>query len=481
MDSSLPEIIKNINETEELFKGFQDTEDPFGDYYYLPEHFNSSEFEFTPLCGLDVSRPNNLAAIILSTITSIVGIILNSGAIFLMTVLKEYKKSTQFWLFLQLLISNLIFLFFLFLQTINELNKRWIMGSVLCKLGEASMFSSHNAGVIFLLTCNIWEIVSRFTCKLPSIVERWNQNEIVEIAKKVLIFVCIWTPCALINLPLYKYNNLNDCDQCVLGFPFEAKELCPMLGLDISSCEDMMEFVDTIGSEEDDEPYVESESGDFYEFPVIDPKFDQILNLTSLEELTACKYEEPGSFFVWLLASFTLFYASPIPIMVFMGCFWIYDIIQRTQKGKNNAKNKNLTTPIILALNVTFFLCWTPWNVIHMKKAYGGIEGRNGKECSSLISYARFSALVYNVVAPVIYVSLTGKFRRRLVTSVTTSANFFSRLLNKKEKDWPEFNEITTTSVNDEEQGHENNKTEIAGQNKDMTLARKSPPQDTSV
>lgn len=416
-ESKMPDLYKDLKDIEAMGEYF--------DYEYPNSTNFFDEFE---LCH--INQPSNEVAQAFTTVLSIIGIFANCTVLFVMIALKEYKQSGVHWLIQQFMSANVVLLVGVLLHLINEHHNEWIMGHTMCKIDEAMIFISRSVGVVFLMLANIVSIasLSGLTKKLM-IAFPLKPQKFFWILKYLLVLALVVVPCIVVNLPLYTYKNLNSCNRCLLEFPITAPELCPMLGLNSTACKHIMDFI-MIGFGNITEYSAESEP---YEYSgEIDTKeFDKLLegNMSKMAEMAACKYEEPRSFYAWLFTTFAMFYALPLAILVIFGITWLCKMGSKDTYSEVNV----LPVHIIFSLNMMFVICWTPWNAIHMKKAYGGL-GCNGWRCVSMILYSRLAALVFNSLSPIIYASITRDFRLRLTKAFDMSTSFcYQHLLSYRE------------------------------------------------
>lgn len=395
------------------------------DYYYYENYTNDIALDDLEMCH--VKYHVNEVAQALTTTFSLPGIFANLIVVFVILVRKEYSISGTHWLTLQILLMNMLFLLFAFLQKINHHHESWIMGKWMCKIDVALQMSSSAAVKMFLAVANIIGISSL------SGLTRWlstkcslKARKCYEPVKWLLAFTFVIAPCVVMNLPLYLYSRVNSCQRCIVEFPISATEICELIGLNATSCTDVIDLLSTGKNVTANyfEEYDYELSGDEYNFTMGLKIIDE--NMTNIAKMKACTYEEPTSFYAWLVSSFAVFYVFPVVIVAFFGfvCFW-----ETTKPKTSKRESKVPVLRFLLVLDIFFVICWTPWHVVHLKKAYGGL-GSSGSECASMVNYSAFVSVLFHAFAPIVYAFMTGNFSSRLSKALNATTSFCYQLLS---------------------------------------------------
>lgn len=95
------------------------------------------------------------AKVTFSILICIIGLVGNSMTMFVIVILREYKKSVTHWYVLQLAIADTIFLLTLPFKANEDLNDQWIYPVWMCKAKESILFLNYYASILFLMIMSV--------------------------------------------------------------------------------------------------------------------------------------------------------------------------------------------------------------------------------------------------------------------------------------------------------------------------------------
>jgi len=169
------------------------------------------------------------AKVIFSIIICCIGLVGNFLTIFVIVVLKEYKKSVTHWYVLQLALADTIFLITLPFKSSEDINNVWLFPNWMCKAKESILFINYYASVLFLMIMSIDRYIAvchSFSEKLQKFRRQWAASCITVVTWVIAILLC--TPIAMYST---KTGMQPNC-KCRYELEFAPKQLpshCPAI------------------------------------------------------------------------------------------------------------------------------------------------------------------------------------------------------------------------------------------------------------
>ncbi|XP_076816326.1 uncharacterized protein LOC143462164 isoform X2 [Clavelina lepadiformis] len=158
--------------------------------------------------------------VVFSVIISVLGILGNLVVIFVIQVLKEYKKSVTHWYVLQLAIADTVFLLTLPFKISEDLHEGWIYPEWMCKAKETLLFVNYNASILFLMIMSIDRYIA--VChSFSKVVKKLRRHRIA-----VIITVITWLVAISFSLPVIIYSTITgNHPNCVCSYELPAPPL----------------------------------------------------------------------------------------------------------------------------------------------------------------------------------------------------------------------------------------------------------------
>uniref|UniRef100_H2YCB6 G-protein coupled receptors family 1 profile domain-containing protein n=1 Tax=Ciona savignyi TaxID=51511 RepID=H2YCB6_CIOSA len=140
------------------------------------------------------------AKVVFSGIICAVGLIGNLMVIFVILVLREYKKSVTHWYVLQLAIADSLFLLTLPFKMVEDIHGNWIYSEWMCKGKETLLFLNYYASILFLVVMSIDRYIA--VCHTFST----SLQKLRRPAVSVLITAVTWLIALLMCIPIMLYS-----------------------------------------------------------------------------------------------------------------------------------------------------------------------------------------------------------------------------------------------------------------------------------
>uniref|UniRef100_H2YCB5 G-protein coupled receptors family 1 profile domain-containing protein n=1 Tax=Ciona savignyi TaxID=51511 RepID=H2YCB5_CIOSA len=151
------------------------------------------------------------AKVVFSGIICAVGLIGNLMVIFVILVLREYKKSVTHWYVLQLAIADSLFLLTLPFKMVEDIHGNWIYSEWMCKGKETLLFLNYYASILFLVVMSIDRYIA--VCHTFST----SLQKLRRPAVSVLITAVTWLIALLMCIPIMLYSfKVGQKGSCIL-------------------------------------------------------------------------------------------------------------------------------------------------------------------------------------------------------------------------------------------------------------------------
>nr|CAB3262630.1 uncharacterized protein LOC100181055 [Phallusia mammillata] len=161
----------------------------------------------------------NWPKVIFSILICIIGLIGNTVVIFVIVVLREYRKSVTHWYVLQLAVADSLFLLTLPFKTTEDLNKRWIYPEWMCQAKETLLFLNYYASIMFLMIMSIDRYVA--VCHTFSD----GLQKLRKPLAAVSITTAAWIICLCLCIPVMLYSaTVGTHPYCSCSYVFPSPE-----------------------------------------------------------------------------------------------------------------------------------------------------------------------------------------------------------------------------------------------------------------
>jgi len=417
----------------------------------------------------------NFGKVSISITVCIIGVIANLVSIFVIVVLKEYKKSVLHMYVLQLAFADILFLLTIPFKVSEDFHGLWPFGNWLCSVKETILFLNYNASVFFLVIMSIDRYIA--VCQpFNKILGKWRKT------KPAILTICLtWIVSLLICLPVMQNTQVvGTKPECFCQFDFKkedfelinvCKEIGYTLQAEVATCFEHSKKAQDEGRIcSDSYPDYYEELGDYYNYYEIETNrknktnsstvIDLAKNMTSTSNnLTFFDEEEsyysgkgkdetdpsvdysPGSgsatenskddllynqsinchyrnsplrWHKFLYTNFIVLYIFPVLAMIAT-----YGMIIKKVKfsggvsGSRQAKVRNKVTLMSALLVSTFIICWLPFHIIHLTKIKG-LPYMQGSSCENLTIFSSLLAYINSVLNPICYSFLGTNFGKKI-------------------------------------------------------------------
>jgi len=457
-----------------------------GEYYYTSDYYYDYNETYEPNYGnssnLDSHESTtdhivDWAKVVFSIMICFIGLIGNFLTLFVIVVLKEYKKSVTHWYVLQLAIADTIFLLTLPFKSSEDIQNSWLFPNWMCKAKESILFINYYASVLFLMIMSIDRYIAvchSFSEKLQKFRRQWAASCITVVTWVVAIVLC--TPIAMYSTKTgiqpnckcqYEFEiapkNSNWTDKCpdvvnILKGMFKGNDAVLM-----SSCLELAtefnnrfhensfcrnekedgELVDrlfAIGKDLDTKGNTNVTTNISYSstaFPGIEYTGTTIMNdqnydVTGEKVLfEVCDYS--GANAAWKIIiyfNFFIMFLFPISVMVLSYGLIIKKLRKTQVKSANNLrkntdksqkkkstksdKDRKRVTMMCATLVISFFLCWVLFHSQHLAKLIGiRVKYGNTRYCETLGLIGTLLGYLNSALNPYLYSFLGTNFSRR--------------------------------------------------------------------
>jgi len=409
-------------------------------------------------------QPNiNYAKVVATVVICVLGVFANLLSMFVIVVLKEYKKAVLYLYVLQLAIADMFFLLIIPFKASQDLHKKWPFSQSVCVGVETMQFLNYNASVLFFVVMS----VDRYIAVCHPFSNTLNKFRTMKSAG--IIIFCVWSASILFCIPIIQNavvkgeephclcgngfeiaKNVNDeqnfCNTldnkvyelCIEKVTNHDKQLCKKRGF-------IDELILEFHGNSTDENY------DYYEYY---ENYHEILsNNTEVNYQTENPYKETSIPFMsasqcnyfgqnkqwsnFLIGNFVLLYILPVAVMSIAYGLIIKQVKFSKSSDKSNEKSlkiRNKVTYMSLSLVTAFIICWMPVNVLHMAKIKGiNLSAEKGHICTQLSQFASIMAYLNSLFNPLFYSFFGTDFRKRFSRAKRTVKRSIS-LTNEKQK-----------------------------------------------
>jgi len=382
-----------------------------------------------------------------SILICILGLFGNSLTIFVIFILKEYKKSVTHWYVLQLAVADTVFLLTLPFKANEDLNNEWVYPNWMCKAKECILFINYYASILFLMIMSIDRYIAvchSFSEKLQKFRRQWAASCITVVTWVIAILLC--TPIAMYSTKTGTQPN------CKCQYEFELTpettnytELCIVSSLQGNELEGCIKDASKIPVEsghcrnnyesqfltitktdyENDSYYVENSSAYYDNY-----EYSENVSLMSEEEPVVCDYSGTTAIFKSILYfNFFIMFLVPLIVMV-LSYGLIIAKLHKTQvrttlkpekscsekrRKTKSAKDRRRVTFMCATLVVSFTLCWVLFHATHIAKIVGITVpgGHDSTYCYTLGAIGGLLGYLNSALNPYLYSFLGTNFSRR--------------------------------------------------------------------
>uniref|UniRef100_F6T1G9 G-protein coupled receptors family 1 profile domain-containing protein n=1 Tax=Ciona intestinalis TaxID=7719 RepID=F6T1G9_CIOIN len=302
---------------------------------------------------------NTDAKVAFSGVICAVGLVGNFLVMFVVLVLREFRKSVTHWYVLQLAIADSLFLISLPFKMIEDINGYWMYPEWMCKGKETLLFLNYYTSVSFLMIMSIDRYIA--VCHpFSDTLQRLRKPK-----SAIIITVTTWVAGLLICIPVMLYS-----------FKVGIQPNC--------RCTDTF----TDGTPESCHYHTRA-----YGFKVFNIFNFVVMFILPLAVMGACY-----GLIIFRLTSGPLKDKS--------------ESRSGTNKSSKSEKDRRRVTIMCLCLVGCFFVCWLPFHAVHIAKIVG-ISGQTDALCRILPVVASLLAYSNSALNPYLYSFLGGNFAQR--------------------------------------------------------------------
>nr|XP_039273972.1 neuropeptides B/W receptor type 2-like [Styela clava] len=414
--------------------------------YHEPEDFDISTL-FTRDYPVNEDNPSGTATAAVMGFISAGGLICNLVVIVVICVLKDYKKTTH-WYVLNLAVADGMFLILLPLHLVQSLWNKWMFGYPLCVMYQGAFFVNYYAGVLFLAVMSF----DRYIAVAHPVSVKWRT-----IRSRIGSFVmtaAVWIAAIGAATPLMMKTTLEGiCDfnfdtldpRCVEN-NIPVRECKIWLTLEnspanISGDKSFEEFFDTHYKDGFELDYESFESGTNLPYDFVSPEA-----LNKLEDFS-CSHSDNAYYRAWIYGNFVLAFVVPLSVMgaCYSAILWrvrhpkirssrnkIVASMRRkhftsgSDKRPSTHLDKNTRiTVLVVSLVASFVVCWLPFHAMVLAKIRGINMPPGG--CDKLQTAVLLIAYFNSLLNPMLYTFLGVNFYKRLKTAGSQILSFSRR------------------------------------------------------
>lgn len=376
-----------------------------------------------------------------------IGTVGNLLVIFVILILREYKKAPTHWYILQLAIADAVFLLTIPFKITEDVHHEWIYSGTMCKMKEAILFLNYYSSILFLMVMSIDRYIAVCHALSPRL-EKLRTNRAA-----YLITLVVWLTSLALCGPIIAYSDKMGYEpncKCQYRFPMPSPPEDYSISGDGSGDTELklcIAAADEIpfDSYYDDYSGFDNSSGDYAllttETTKLSPQPEEEYNV-------GCSYAGAGLGWKWfILFNFVVMFAIPLAVMT--ACYAmivlrlkrtrirsesytreeaalssvsqsIRGIFRRRKRLSSAAsvraeRNRTRVNFMCGALVVTFTVCWLPYHTIHLAKMRG-IPG-SAEMCFNISAVAAVLAYLNSALNPYLYNFVGTRFGKRLRTA----------------------------------------------------------------
>lgn len=154
------------------------------------------------------------------------------------------------------------------------------------------------------------------------------------------------------------------------------------------------------------------------------PQFIVYQEVPVASEKMECKTAFPSSQHQWFFYSFRFVLGFVLPFLVIAVCHW--KVYMRAESGLSRGNRSKRTLKIIVAVIVSFFLCWIPLHIVDFLFISLSSSRTSDAYPRVLFAHAMAVCLAYanSCLNPLLYVCLGRDFKNRVNRSMRSFLNF---------------------------------------------------------
>lgn len=391
----------------------------------MQEGDNSSHYEGVVLEEC-LQKPFTAIPIFL-ILLSILGIIGNFLVIYLILVLREYKKTITNLYLVQLAASDLLFMIFLPVEAhgiVKGATKDY--GDGLCKLYQTLRFLSYYSSVFFLTVMSLDRYLA-----INHAMTSWG----MKLRRKRAVYVVsimVWALCFGSVMPILIRSSVKGC-KCSTDF-VDTRETNLLEEVDESESSGSSRAIWYSFTNSSNETEF-SGSGDYGNGSSGDYEYDYSDLLTYTEEefdvylisigVLPCSFEKTPQMVNSALWNFIG--AFTIPLIVIIICY-ISILRKISRPTKSGAKSNNSTqarqrvTKMVVLLVTTFIICWLPYHIFQLARIKGIPIGTD--QCNAVREWLSILAYANSVLNPILYTFMGSNIRSRWKEVIARTRSF---------------------------------------------------------
>jgi len=229
-------------------------------------------------------------------IVAIVGILANLLVIYIIVILREYKKTVTNLYVVQMAVADFLFLLVLPFQAYYMLVGKWVFGEPWCKMMNCIQMLNYYASILFLMVMSIDRYLA-INHAMNSIANKLRSVRAVR-----LVSIVVWTICFSAVTHILWTAHVLPCDTCAIKFAYDQDQdaseyaYLPLNDSDYAAMD--YDYGDGYGSINTTESY---------------QSVEDIINSTP-----ACRIEEK-QLKLWLVTNFLV--AFFFPLLVIIVCY----------------------------------------------------------------------------------------------------------------------------------------------------------------
>nr|XP_002123674.1 somatostatin receptor type 2-like [Ciona intestinalis] len=332
---------------------------------------------------------------------AVIGLMANALVIYIILILKEYKKTVTNVYVVQLAIADFMFLFILPFEAATKLNGEWIYGTAWCKITESIRMLNYYTSILFLTMMSVDRYMA-INHAMSSKAAKFRNTMAVG-----LISATIWFIGFLSVIFILIQAKVQDC-KCNIEFSQPMETDYSYAGESGSGGHDEYYDHDTAGQTESAEDIV---------------PFDLDSYMNNIKGW--CSYKSHKELIVWFVCNFFLAFVLPLIIIILCYVQIIRRISQPMAIGKKSQKSnqtRKRVTRMVTALVSVFIICWLPYHAFNMARANDSQLTKN--VCMAVHHFTLVLAYSGSMLNPFLYTFLGTNFRKRWHSAITRTRSF---------------------------------------------------------
>lgn len=349
-------------------------------------------------------------------IICLVGLIGNGLVIFVIVGSREMTKSVANIYILNLAIADTLLLLALPFSSTQRVLLAWPFGIGMCKIVEAVKYLSYFASIFFLTAMS----VDRYFAVVHVVkASRYRTNK-----NTYSVCLLVWLASFVMIIPLLIYTKIQG-EICVLVFV--NSEVLDGYNGDFQRYDDDAYYSDY---QLCDNVYMPDYMSVYPTGPINESVYEIVgeSNNTMNENLVLqCRHPESRQFHVFIIVTFVLGFILPFNIITVSYAMIVAKLLQPSEsrsRSRQADRTRRKVTRMVVALVVTYFVCWSPfyiWHIVMIK----GLHLKLGT-CHNVRDFTFCLGFANSCLNPLLYTFLGHNFQERLRRSIALSLRPFT-------------------------------------------------------